>query len=62
MSVGEQITYVTLIIFKQKRIDILLAVDLIKLAFEKAISCAAILTGDSGHPLQFKSKKTEGVQ
>ncbi|MGA7562047.1 MAG: NYN domain-containing protein [Desulfobaccales bacterium] len=48
-------------IFEQKRIDILLAVDLIKLAFKKAISCAAILTGDSDYIPAIQVAKDEGV-
>lgn len=48
-------------IFEQKRVDILLAVDLVLLAAKHRIDKAAILTGDSDFIPAIQSAKNEGV-
>lgn len=48
-------------IFEQKMIDVMLAVDLVNLAFKRAISHAAIITGDSDFIPAIQIAKDEGV-
>jgi uncharacterized LabA/DUF88 family protein len=48
-------------IFQQKRVDIMLGVDLTRLAFKKVISHAAILSGDSDYIPAIQTAKDEGI-
>jgi uncharacterized LabA/DUF88 family protein len=48
-------------IFVQKRVDTLMTLDLLNLAFRRAISYAAILTGDSDFVPVLHAVKSEGV-
>lgn len=48
-------------IFEQKRVDILLAVDLVLLATKQRIDKAVIVTGDSDFLPAIRSAKNEGV-
>src|ERR1043166_5879400 len=48
-------------IFEQKRVDILLAVDLVLLASKQRIETAAIVTGDSDFLPAISTAKNEGV-
>ncbi|MEJ5329625.1 MAG: NYN domain-containing protein [Desulfobaccales bacterium] len=45
----------------QKQIDVLLAVDLLKLSWKRIIACAAIVTGDSDFVPAIQAAKEEGV-
>lgn len=48
-------------IFSQKRVDIMLGVDLTRLSIKKAISRAAILSGDSDYIPAIQAAKDEGI-
>jgi uncharacterized LabA/DUF88 family protein len=50
-----------ILIFEQKRVDIMLGVDLTRLALKRAISYAAILSGDSDYIPAIQAAKDEGV-
>jgi uncharacterized protein (TIGR00288 family) len=47
---------------EQKQVDILLAIDLLRLSYRGAISQAILITGDSDFIPAIKIAKDEGVQ
>ena len=48
-------------IFQQKRVDVFLAVDLVKLSYQRDITHAAILTGDSDFIPALEAAKEAGI-
>jgi uncharacterized LabA/DUF88 family protein len=49
-------------IYKQKQVDVLLSLDLVSLAYRKAISTAILVAGDSDFVPAIKLAKAEGVE